>query len=206
MVEKAVKVNLKDLYQFLISECRYGYTRNNHLMPDDAYDHIKEYLPKIAKKDKDYAIYVAKQLCEECISDQLVARFYDGEDDEFGNRKKAIDFINWCLDYINADIDYVEREKCWQPYNFNLFKENCDKDFEPRYKIYEIINDKKIRLTEYIFSEDKYLNFIFDYLNIIGCSYTKQAFKVSKDPVDRRRNYLYHIMSPVQKDFYIEHI
>ena len=200
MREKTVKVNLKDLYQFLISACRYGYTRNNHLMPDGAYDHVKEYITKIAKCDKDYAISTVKQLCEECISNQLITNFYDGEDDEFGNRKEAIDFINWCIDYVNV------REKYWQPYNFDRFKENCDKDFEPRYKVYEVINDEKILLTEDIFSEDTYLTFIFDYLNIIGCSYTKQAFKVSEDFNDRRRNYFYHIMSPVQKDFYVEHI
>ena len=200
MAEKIAKVNLKDLYQFLISECRYGYTRNNHLMPDSAYDHVKEYLPKIAKINKEYAIYTAKQLCEECISNQLITNFYDGEDDEFGNRKEAIEFIVWCIDYVNV------QEKCWQPYNFDRFKENRDKNFELRYKIYEIVNNEKILLTENIFSENNYLTFIFDYLNIISGTYTKQDFKVSKEPNDRRRNYFYHIMSPVQKDFYIEHI
>ena len=52
MEDKTIAISLKDMYQFLISECRCGYTRNNHLMPDDAYDKVKKYFPEMFKIDK----------------------------------------------------------------------------------------------------------------------------------------------------------
>ena len=33
-----VKIDVHKLYQLLITELRYGYTRNNHLMPSSAYN------------------------------------------------------------------------------------------------------------------------------------------------------------------------
>ena len=88
--KNVVNVEIHDLYQFMIAECRYGYKRNNHLMPGGAYDHVKEYLPEILKVNKDTALHTASQLCDECISEQLTANFYEGLDDEFGNRKDAV--------------------------------------------------------------------------------------------------------------------
>ena len=87
-------IELKDVYQLLISECRYGYTRNNHLMPDGAYDKVKKYIPEMYKIDEEYALYTLQQICEECISENLLTNFYDGYDDELGNRQRCIDFIN----------------------------------------------------------------------------------------------------------------
>lgn len=66
--EKKISVGQKDLYQFLIAECRYGYTRNNHLMPDGAFRHVKEYLPLMKETDRFFAAGVAEQLADECIS------------------------------------------------------------------------------------------------------------------------------------------
>ena len=76
---KTMNVSLKNVYQLLISEMRYGYRRNNHLMPSCGYDKVKTLVPQMYEVDKEYAIYTMKQLCEECISDQLTANFYDGE-------------------------------------------------------------------------------------------------------------------------------
>ena len=98
---KMMNISLKNVYQLLISEMRYGYSRNNHLMPSCGYDNIKTLVPQMYEVDKEYAVYTMKQLCEECISDQLAANFYDGEDDEFGNRAEAIKFINWSIQWIN---------------------------------------------------------------------------------------------------------
>lgn len=77
MKKKDVKVSLKDLYQMMISDTRYGYTRNNGLMPDGAFDHCRTYLPLMAREDADYAAHTAKQLAEEAISE--VHRYSLGE-------------------------------------------------------------------------------------------------------------------------------
>lgn len=109
-----VQVNTKDLYQMLIAECRYGYARNNHLMPDGAYGHVNIYLDKIYEDDETFGISTAKQLLEECISDQLVRNFADGLDDESGNRAIAINFIiylkNWLRTHGANDIAYNEAQ------------------------------------------------------------------------------------------------
>lgn len=198
--EKNVKINLKDLYQFLICECRYGYTRNNHLMPSGAFEHVKEYIPKIAEQDIDFAVHTVKQLCEECIFNQLVTNFFDGEDDEFGNRKEAIEFIDWCYKYVN-DLE------TWTPYNYQQYVTNYQKNFEPRYNIYEIVNGEKNLLTKEPLGEAHYLDFIFIYSgNYNDFTYRREILKVSDKLDDRRRHYIYHILTPVQKDFYVEHI
>lgn len=69
MKKKEVKVSLKDLYQMMICETRYGYTRNNGLMPSGAFDHCRTYLPLMAEADAEYAAHTAKQLAEEAISE-----------------------------------------------------------------------------------------------------------------------------------------
>jgi hypothetical protein len=59
---KTMELNLKDVYQLLIGDLRYGYRRNNHLMPGCAYDRVKELIPQMYKVDKDYAVYTLKQI------------------------------------------------------------------------------------------------------------------------------------------------
>ena len=138
-----MNIDVRDLYQLLIAECRYGYTRNNHLMPDGAYDHVKKYLPIMLKEDQEFAIHTAKQLCEECISEQLCAHFDDGFDDENGSRHSAFKFIGWLLKFVNNDGDTSEQvvgatsEDYWIPYNFKNFSDNITLDDEPLYNIYE---------------------------------------------------------------------
>jgi hypothetical protein len=136
--EKKVYVDLHDLYQFLISECRYGYKRNNHLMPGGAYDHVKEYLPKMLKANKDMALHTARQLCEECISDQLTANFYEGLDDEFGNRKEAVEFVNWCMEWIRTNSGSDAECTCHTPYNYDIFESNLTREEELKYRVFEI--------------------------------------------------------------------
>lgn len=88
--DKTVSVSLSDLYQFLVSECRYGYTRNNHLMPWGAFRHVYEYLPLMVEADVDRAIGTAKQLAEEAISE---LRRYSFNEDK--NKAKIFYMIDW---------------------------------------------------------------------------------------------------------------
>lgn len=100
---KTVNVGIKDLYQFLISECRYGYTRNNHLMPSCAYDHARKYLDLLLKEDRDFALYAASQLFDECIS--FINFSFDEKETNAdfvlkNNKKDSIDFIKYLLNFI----------------------------------------------------------------------------------------------------------
>jgi hypothetical protein len=88
--DKTVSVSLSDLYQFLVSECRYGYTRNNHLMPWGAFRHVYEYLPLMVEADVDRATGTAKQLAEEAISE--LCRYSFSEDK---NKVKVFYTIDW---------------------------------------------------------------------------------------------------------------
>lgn len=133
--EQKVGITMKDLYQFLLTDCRYGYSRNNHLMPWGAYDHAKKYLPKMLKKDEEYATSTAKQLCEECISDELTANFYDGLDDENGNRREAIEFIQYLLEFVKNNDHST---KNWLPYNYHLYSDNLAREESYRYNVYSI--------------------------------------------------------------------
>ena len=76
-----VSIDSKDLYQYMIAECRYGYTRHNHLMPWGAFNHCYTYLPKLAKTDKECAARTATQLAEEAISELRMRTF--GKNEEF---------------------------------------------------------------------------------------------------------------------------
>lgn len=205
---QTIQVTLKDVYQMLIGECRYGYSRNNHLMPWGAYDKVKRLVPQMYEIDKEYAVYTMKQICEECISDQLMANFYDGHDDEHGNRKEAIKFIEYCLQWIHQhETDKRYEGSIWFPYNYDLFTANLEKDSEPRYKIYEMHGDEKTLLTPEPVSEKDYFNFIFEAIDANEGTYRSERIKVNPDSYsDKRRHYIFHILTPVEKDFYVEHI
>jgi len=118
---KKIEVSLKHLYWYLIDTCRYGYTRNNHLMPATAFDTCRELLPKIAEADAEYAIYVANQLAEEAISDELVWHFAEKVDDQFGNMSKTIKFIEDLLKFIETNADGANR--MLRPYNYEHYLE-----------------------------------------------------------------------------------
>ena len=162
---KMMNVSLKNVYQLLISEMRYGYRRNNHLMPSCGYDKVKTMVPQMYEIDKEYAVYTMKQLCEECISDQLSANFYDGEDDEYGNRAEAIEFVKWSLQWINQhEAEHGHKSGDWLPYNHDLFEANLAKDNEPRYLVYELRGKSKRKklITAEPVSQNEYLNVVFD--------------------------------------------
>lgn len=76
---KTVNVALGDLRQFMIAECRYGYTRNNHLMPWGAFQHVYEYLPEMEKADPEWAASAASQLAEEAIEELRKYTYFEGK-------------------------------------------------------------------------------------------------------------------------------
>lgn len=204
---KTMNVSLKNVYQLLISEMRYGYRRNNHLMPSCGYDKVKTLVPQMYEVDKEYAVYTMKQLCEECITDQLVANFYDGEDDECGNRKEAIEFVKWSLKWIHEhETDPRYEGSIWLPYCHDSFLANLAKDDEPRYLVYELRGKSKRKklITAEPVSQNEYLNVVFD--GISEANYRRETHKMTENYGDNRRSYTYHILSPVEKDFYVKHI
>jgi len=182
-----VEVELKDLYQLLICDMRYAYTRNNHLTPSGEYEKVKKIICDMIKVDEDYAIYTLKQICEECINEELVYRFYDGLDDDCGNRKSSIEFISWCLGFI---IGY---DSNWKPYNFDLYLRNISIDTKPMYEIYV---DDKPHNSELI-SKKEIINYI--------CEKVLHSDEViwSKEPINNLSTeydygVVYHIKKPVE--------
>lgn len=131
-----VKIDVHKLYQLLITELRYGYTRNNHLMPSSAYNDAADLLDRMLEADEGVAVRTAKQLCEECIGDELAMRFSEGLEDDFGNRKAAIDFIEYLLDFIR------KREPGYKPYNMYMYDDNMKRSEGMRYSVFSI-NDTK---------------------------------------------------------------
>lgn len=132
MSDKELSVSAIDLYRLLIGELRYAYTRNNHLQPSSAYGEAKKFLPKMLEADKDIAINTAKQLCEECISDELMGHFSDGLDDEFGNMREAMNFVDWALKFIEENGDSRK------PYNYRDYEDLKKTADELRYDVLEI--------------------------------------------------------------------
>lgn len=155
-----VKIKLKDLYQLLISTARYSYARNNHLMPSSFYDQAQRLLVKMKEVDSEWAIRTAKQLCEECISEEIQNHFYDGIDDDYNNLQDSRLFVKWLLDFIADDT--------WKPYNYTNFEENLKKDDEPRYNIYKVEGEKEIKITDTPASQNNFKDILFqDYLTVI---------------------------------------
>lgn len=187
-----MQIECIDMYRFLLQATRYGYTRNNHLEPSTTYsDIIKKYLPKMLKRDESLALHTAKQLCEECISDEICGRFYDGEDDENGNRNASFLFVESLLAEIHT------KEPDWKPYNYDQFLNNKKIDDEEMYELYEVhgfgdsakVSDKKYSLNNMIFG------LLSDVLGIDlkkshGVYYNKERFKT---PATRYYNYSFKI-------------
>ena len=155
-----VKIKLKDLYQLLIATARYAYTRNNHLMPGSFYEQAKRLLVEMKDADPEWAINTAKQLCDECISDEIQNHFYEGIDDEYNNLQDSRKFVKWLLDFID--------DNNWKPYNYADFEANLKKDDEPRYNIYKVEGKKEIKITDTPASQNNFKDILFkDYLTIV---------------------------------------
>lgn len=155
-----VKIKLKDLYQLLISTARYAYTRNNHLMPGSFYEQAKRLLVEMKDADQEWAVNTAKQLCDECISDEIQNHFYEGIDDEYNNLQDSRKFVKWLLDFIDDDT--------WKPYNYADFEANLKKDDEPRYNIYKVEGEKEIKITDTPASQNTFKDILFkDYLTVV---------------------------------------
>ena len=174
---ETVEISTIQLYKLMVGNLRYAYSRNNHLMPSCAYSEAKEILNKILQKDKDTTINTAKQLCEECISDQLAKNFFDGLDDEFGNRKEAIDFINYLLDFVQEDY------KEWKPYNYSLYENNIKKENDLKYNV--------IKLDNFDISVgDLYSGYQSDLLKSYNFEYIKQNISMKEANIELFENVL----------------
>lgn len=103
-----MEITTKDLYQLLVAELRYGFTRNNHLMPDGAFRHCKGYIPKMFEVDKDAALATAKQAVEETICEFRML-FDEGLSYEKERYEEYKDFIMWGLHFMadNGPIPYI---------------------------------------------------------------------------------------------------
>lgn len=195
-MNKLINLETIDIYRMIIATLRYCYTRNNHLEPSSTYSYvIKDLLPNFYKVDKDLAIHIAEQLCEECISEELNGHFYEGEEDENGNRKETINFINSLLAFIHND------DNRYRPYNYDLYERNIKLDDEKRYQIYEEDDQGyQLPVSEDLFSLKEYLDIIFDLLTTKELIYTKEVIP------NKYNDFKYTIKEPVNKIFYIRNI
>ena len=80
------------------------------------------------------------------------------------------------------------------------------KDDEPRYLVYELRGKSKRKklITVDPVSQNEYINVVFD--GITEANYHRETHKMTENYGDNRRSYTYHILSPVEKDFYVKHI
>ena len=146
-----VKIDVHKLYQLLITELRYGYTRNNHLMPSSAYNDTADLLDRMLEANSEVAVSTAKQLCEECIGDELAMKFSEGLEDDFGNRKAAIDFIDYLLDFIR------KREPEYKPYNMYMYDDNMNRSKGMRYSVFYIKDAKSFDAFSHEVPKDREL-------------------------------------------------
>ena len=140
---KRIMVDQKDLCQFLLEACRYGYSRNNHLMPDGAFMHVREYLPKIIKADPDHGLHIASQLCDEAIG-ALAMSYPNGYDIDFWggcNMYEYRGFIEWLLGIL--------RENSYSmPFNIETYQRHLMTD---GYKVWTL---EDADTGEKVFGED----------------------------------------------------
>jgi len=119
-INAKIRIELKDMYDLLIVECRYAYRRNNHLQPATAYDRVRRLIPLMYRANKLFAKQTLKQICTECIGDELM--IYLPREDKFFNRRRSIEFVEWCMDTLRS---YGETD--WYPWNWDQFLRIRDK-------------------------------------------------------------------------------
>lgn len=184
-----VKVDVLDLYRLLLSEERYGCSRNNHLMPSCGFDTCRKYVELMLKSNENIATHTAMQLCDEVIS-ELTLRFFDGDDDEYGNRQEYIKFIQWCLEFVNKYESY-------KPYNYDLYERNVALDDEPKYLVKDL--DTNEVLNTELLTKNNYIDFI---AKIIGANeFTYRQEHTVKD--NKVVSFTYHILTPTRRNFYV---
>lgn len=186
-----LEIEPKTLYQLLVSEERYGCSRNNHLMPMGAFDNIKEVLPQFYKLDNITGIATAKQICEEIIN-ELNYRFFDGLDDEFNNREDYLDMILWLLDFVVNNIGE------WKPYNWDTYLRQLSLDCEKRYYIEDM--DTKEQLSKGKVSKKELIDVIMkDILNADMATYTKNTILCKGKEV----RFELHIQEPIIRNIMV---
>ena len=204
---KTVGVEPTTLYKLLIHECRYAYTRNNHLMPSCAFDEVKCLLSKLYEADEGCCVRTAEQLCEECISDQLAWNFDDGFDDEYGNRRESIRFIRWCIDFVNS-MNAKNGIGEWYPYNYDCFLENLAHDDEGRYDVYEIVGCEEIKVNDEPVSLDGCEDYVFAKENLDkNMAATYRMFRVRREDLSERHphacDFSYELLTPVNRKYIV---
>lgn len=204
MKDRIIGLTPAELCRLLIADCRYGYARNNHLMPSAAYDEISRLLEEMRKVDSETAIRTAEQLAEECISDQLAANFYDGLDDEFGNRKEAIEFIGKMLDFARS-----AGESDYEPYNKRLYEACVENGKNLRYDIFRLdgfdfekdrlsAETKKTIVKSGLSSDDAADHLIGEVLKSHDAAFNKISVK-SAERQNRVVGNIYRIISPAER-------
>ena len=113
---KHVKLLPGDFYQIIIAGLRYAYTRNNGAEPQGMYDHVYEYLPEVLSTNRAWAMTIARQAAEECISDELTFRFPGNVDNLYGDRKASIEFVEYLVNFLLENGEKL-------PYNYDKFLE-----------------------------------------------------------------------------------
>lgn len=165
---KTVQVDIGDLYRLLIGEMRYAYSRNNHLMPSGGYDEVKKYLDRMVEVEPSTALHTASQICDECISDQITRNFWSGLDDINDNRKEAVEFVTYLMNWIHEkaetykDSQGVLQYLYYRPYNYNQFEANVERAEALRYNLTINFNNKTIK--EENLKEDDCYDKIIDFL------------------------------------------
>lgn len=191
--EKYISVPAIQLYRFLLGEARYGYTRNNHLMPSGAFDECNTYLKKMYEVDKELTLHTSVQLCEECIS-YIESVFYDGNDDEFGNREKAIEFIKGLSEFIEEILIELKDENTNASehiYNYDSFLRNLSEDERAKYIVKDVFADE---VVDKLFTKNEYLDYIFKRVKDIYGDDAEFMYNKYKAE-DNEHNFFYDILN-----------
>lgn len=171
-------------------------------MPGCAYDQVKTYAPIIYEVDADCALHTIKQICEECISDEICMNFYNGEDDELGNRAESIRFVEWCIDFVHK-----HGVESWRPYNFDRYEENVALDDEPVYMVYEMVggglDGEHMLVVDDKVSKNGLWKIIFEpNVDEKGeLTYNKKRIENGK-----HFDFEYDIFTPVNKKYYVHRV
>lgn len=130
--DKNIVIPVHEWICSMIGALRYGCSRNNHLEPSWTFDHLKKHLPQLCKKDLEAGLYALEKFCSETC-EMLDDNFYDGLDDEHGNRLDYIKFIEWCVEEaskLGKDIT-----NCWA---YDRYKKNLERESSLKYRLYEL--------------------------------------------------------------------